>query len=92
MAIHDRFGFTVQILRLATPEDVLKLERRKKLDKQDREYLKQGSYLVTKDVASPNGKPMEDPESLNLIFFLRADGGLKEIQETIEALSAAKPG
>lgn len=93
MAIYDRFGFAVKILRLAQPQDFRKIERRKP-DKRDFEAMNLEAVVIVTDVASPNGKTMPGPEPENLIHiaFLRADGGLGEIQDAIKALSAAKPG
>jgi hypothetical protein len=91
MAIYDRFGFAVKILRLAQPQDFRKLEGRKP-DKKDAEAMKLEAVVIVTDVASPNGKPMPgpEPEVLIHIAFLRADGGLGEIQDAIEALKASK--
>lgn len=75
--IYGRFGQPVTIIRVAILDDVKKLDGRRP-DKQDREALKHGSYVVVRD---------DDKERLYHQAFLRADGGAREIGDAIDALS-----
>jgi hypothetical protein len=74
--IYGRFGDAVTIVRMGTLDDVKTIDGRKP-DKQDREAVEIGSYVV---VRQDNGK-----ERLYHLAFLRADGGSKEINEAIAA-------
>lgn len=74
--IYGRTGQTVEIVRKATLADVKKLDGRKP-DAQDRDAIKNGSYIVVRD---------GDKERLYHQAFLRADGGSVEITQAIEAL------
>jgi hypothetical protein len=78
--IYGRFGGTVTIIRTAVLADVQKLDGRKP-DKQDREALENGSYVVVRD---EDGK-----ERLYHQAYLHADGGCREISEAIEAANRA---
>jgi hypothetical protein len=83
MAIYGRAGQEVTIVRVGTLDDVRKLDGRRP-DKQDREAVENGSYVVTRDADSGQ-------ERLHHLAFLRADGGSREVTEAIEALLPA-PG
>ena len=76
--IYSRFGEECKITRVAKLADVSKLDNRKP-DKQDRDALKNGSYVV---VQFSDGK-----ERLYHQAFLRADRGSLEITEAIAAVS-----
>ena len=78
MAIYGRTGDKVTIKRHAVLADVKKLDGRKP-DKQDRDALANGSYIV---VERSDGK-----EQLYHQAFLRADDGSREITRAIEALA-----
>ena len=79
MAIYGRGGGVVTIVRMAALADVKKLDGRKP-DKQDREALANGSYVVVR---------FEDgTERLYHQAYLRADGGGREIGEVLDALDA----
>lgn len=80
MAIYGRTGQVVEIVRIGTIDDVKALDGRK-ADKQDRDAIKAGSYVVVSD----GGK-----ERLYHLAFLRADGGSQEIAAAIEASAEAK--
>lgn len=75
MAIYGRCLNKLTITRHAVLADVQRLTKRRP-DKQDREAIKNGSYVVVKEA---DGK-----EDLYHLAFLRADNGLVEISETIE--------
>ena len=75
--IYGRFGDPVTIKRVATLEDVKLLDGRKP-DKQDRDAIEKGSYVV---VAEDDGA-----ERLYHLAYLRADDGSREITAAIEAL------
>jgi hypothetical protein len=75
--IYGRFGDVVTIVRVGTLEDVSKLDGRKP-DKQDRENVKNGGYVV---VRFDDGS-----EQLCHQAFLRADEGQREISRAIESL------
>jgi len=75
--IYGRFGEECEIVRKATLADVRKLDNRKP-DAQDKEALKNGSYVV---IRFPG-----DVERLYHLAFLRADGGSLEISEAIAKL------
>lgn len=77
MAIYGRTGDVVTIVRRAVIADVKALEGRTP-DKQDREALKNDSYVV---VRNEDGK-----KRLYHLAYLRADGGSREITDTIEKL------
>jgi hypothetical protein len=74
--IYGRFGNRVTIVRRAVLADVKNLDNRKP-DKQDRDALKNSSYVVVRD---DDGR-----EKLYHLAFLRADGGSREITEAIVA-------
>jgi len=71
--IFGRCGQPVTILRLAQLGDIVRLEGRRP-DKQDREALKAGSYVVVDDA----GK-----DRLYHHAYLRADRGSVEIGEAL---------
>ncbi len=75
--IYDRFGDTVTLVRAGTVEDVTALDKRKP-DKQDRENVKNGGYVVVKQD--------DGQERLYHTAFLRADDGFKEIAGEIRRL------
>jgi len=87
MAIYGRFGCTVTILRKAVLEDVKKLDKRKP-DQHDRERIKLGMYLVVK---LNDGTTEDSAERLYEYCYLRADGGVKEIDAAIAALEEKTP-
>lgn len=76
--IYGRTGNRVTIQRMATIEDVQALDKRKP-DKQDREALASGSYVV---VSFEDG-------TLRLyhLAYLRADDGTREISAVIDAMA-----
>lgn len=78
MAIYGRLGQEVTIMRKAKLADVEKLDGRKP-DKQDREAIKIGSYVVVQD---------GDKTRLYHLAFLRADDGAAEITRALEGLQA----
>ncbi len=81
--IYGRFGDKVKIVRVASQEDVRRLEGRK-LDKRDRLAITNGSYvIITHEDDGPEGD-----ETLYHKAYLRADAGLNEIDAAIAALSA----
>lgn len=75
--IYERFGNVVEIVAVGTLDDVRKLEGRKP-DALDRAAVKSGSYVV---VESSEGRRW-----LYHLAHLRADDGLREIQQAIAAL------
>lgn len=77
--IYGRWGQVVTIVRRAVLADVQALDGRKP-DKQDRDALRAGSYVVVKD----DGK-----ERLYHQCYLRADGGSLEIADAIIAAEKA---
>lgn len=77
MAIYGRTGDKVRIVRLGTLADVKKLDRRKP-DANDREAVKNDSYVV---VQQEDGS-----ERLYHQAFLRADDGSREITAAIRAV------
>lgn len=84
MAIYGRFGDKIEIVRLGTLDDVRDLDRARggkprKIDKADREAVKNGSYVV---VRQDDGS-----ERLYHQAFLRADDGSREITAAIRALA-----
>ena len=83
MAIYSRFGSPVTIVRAAVIEDVKKYDNRRP-DKRDRSRVEDGGYLIARHIDT--GK-----EYLTDIAFLRADGGLGEIVDAIEALYPTRP-
>lgn len=87
MAIYGRFGVELQIKRRAVLADVQKLDRRKP-DKQDRECLEAGVYYVVDFV---DAKGPDSHDRLYHIGFMRADGGLSEIEAACEAVKEVQP-
>lgn len=84
MAIYGRTGDVVTIVRRAVLADVRRLEKRNP-DKQDREALKNGSYVIVKSFGE---------ERLYHMAFLRATAGYGEIEDAIKAAEtgdATKP-
>lgn len=81
MAIYGRFGDEVTIVRVGTLEDVKALDQRKP-DQQDRDAVKNGSYVVTKHEGGE--------ERLHHLAFLRADDGIREIMDAVRAIEAEK--
>lgn len=75
--IYGRFGVELTIERLAVLSDVKELDKRKP-DKQDKEALANDAYVVVR---------FNDNGSLRLyhVAYLRADGGIKEINEALYA-------
>lgn len=78
--IYGRFGGEVELVRVGTLDDVRSLDGRKP-DKQDREAIDNGSYVVVR--RRDDGK-----EQLYHLAYLRADGGSLEISAAIEQLPA----
>lgn len=74
--IYGRMGGVVKLLRRAVPNDA-KLEHRKP-DSQDRERCKIG-YLMVGRFINEDGTESED--RLFDLAYLRADGGIQEINE-----------
>jgi hypothetical protein len=72
--IYGRTGNEVKILRMGTLDDVKALDHRK-VDAQDREAVKAGSYVVVLCF---------NELRLYHLAFLRADDGVKEIDAAIE--------
>ncbi len=75
--IYGRFGDVVEVVRMGTLDDVVLLEEREP-DRQDREAIKNGSYVV---VRRDNGI-----ERLYHLAYLKADNGFAEIQVAISKL------
>ncbi len=87
--IYGRFGNKVEIVRVGTLDDVRKLDKRKP-DRQDRDAIEVGSYVVTRSLDSED---KSDKLRLHHVAYLKADGGWKEIHARIEELdSTARPG
>ncbi len=78
MAIYGRFGDKVKIVRIGTLEDVKKLDGRKP-DKQDREAVKTGSYVV---VEQDDGR-----KRLYHLAYIRADNGAREVSDVIRTVA-----
>jgi hypothetical protein len=76
--IYGRFGGEVTILRTAVLADVKRMENRNP-DKQDKDAVKAGSYVVVK---------IDGGERLYHQAFLRADGGSVEVGKAIEEADA----
>lgn len=73
--IYGRFGQEVEVVRVAILVDVKRLDHRKP-DKADRDAIRNGFYVVI--------RLLEDKkEQLYHKGLLRADGGLREIDEAI---------
>jgi hypothetical protein len=81
--IYGRFGNEVRVQRYAVLADVQRIDGRKP-DKQDREAIKTGSYVIVTDADS--GK-----ERLYHQAFLRADRGSIEIKEALDSTPAGEP-
>lgn len=79
--IYGKFGDPLTIVRSAILEDVKRLADRKP-DQQDRDALANGSYVV---VRFDDGA-----ERVYHQAFLRADGGIKEIEEAIQSAITTK--
>jgi hypothetical protein len=79
MAIFNRIGDAVTVLRFATLEDVRTVDKRKP-DKQDEEAIKCGSYVIVREPGGSNGFR----ERLYHQAYLRADGGSREITDALE--------
>jgi hypothetical protein len=77
--IYGRFGNVVTILRKAVLSDVKTLDKRTP-DKQDRDAIKQGSYVVVQD------NNTKEPRLYHLAY-LRADDGIREIDAAIAEVS-----
>lgn len=77
MTIYGRFGDKLTIVRHAVLSDVERLTARPP-DLQDRNAIEQGFYVVIAYAA-------DGQEDLYSMAFLRAEGGLREIEEAIEA-------
>lgn len=82
MTIYGRFGHTLTITRYATLEDIGRLEKRKP-DKQDREAVKNGSYVLV--CYADDGQ-----EDIVHQAYMRADDGCREIFAALEATAPAK--
>lgn len=80
--IYGRFGDPITIVRVATLEDVRKLEGRKP-DKADLEAVRNGSYVVVR-------RTDDSAERLYHQAFMRADDGSREITAAIEALTSGE--
>jgi hypothetical protein len=83
MAIYDRFGRLLEIVKVATAEDVLRLQKTE-LDAYDHKALSFGFYVVGRD-------PSVIGNYTDRIYhygFLRADGGLAEIRDEVAKLKA----
>lgn len=99
MAIYGRFGQTVELIRMATLDDVKRLEKRRP-DKQDKAAVEAGSYVVCRTLSYNDGsEPKHDyskEEWISHLAFLRADGAIKEIIEVIanlpDVIAAAQMG
>jgi hypothetical protein len=78
--IYGRAGTQVVIQRIAVLADVKALDLRKP-DKQDRDAIANGSYVVVTDIAN-------DKLRLYHLAFLRADNGSAEITAVLEAMKA----
>jgi len=78
--IYGRCGQPITVLRRGTLADVKNLDGRKP-DKQDREAVRNGSYVVVLD----DGK-----ERLYHQCYMRADGGSREIADALEAVDGCR--
>lgn len=79
MAIYTRFGSVVTLIRpVTTAAEAAKLENRKP-DAHDESRLEYGMYAVGKIEGS-------DEERLFDLGMLRADDGIREINDTAEAV------
>lgn len=76
--IYGRWGGEVEIVREGTLDDVRTLDRRRP-DKQDRSAIAHGSYVVIRH--ADDGR-----EALAHLAYLRASGGLAEIQNAMAAV------
>jgi len=83
MAIYDRWGTGLKILNVATADDVERLEKRK-LDAYDRTALRERTYVVARDENALGSHT----DRIFHLMYLRADGGLAEIQDEIARLHA----
>lgn len=81
VVIYGRFGDPITIVGVAVIGDVKRLTGRRP-DKVDREAIKHGSYVV---VRRDNGT-----EDLYHQAFMRADGGISEIADAIEAADTSE--
>jgi hypothetical protein len=79
--IYGRFGEEITIMRMAVLADVRRLEGRRP-DKQDREAVKHGCYVVCRDG--------DGLERLYHQAFMRADEGSVEIQRALAALEESR--
>lgn len=86
MTIYSRFGSEVTLERLAILEDIERLDGRKP-DAHDRRRIQDECYIVVRRVA--DGRRI-----LADVAYLRADGGLSEIESAIlrHGRRADRPG
>lgn len=84
MAIYSRFGSEVEFIRLAAPEDVKAIEKRKS-DKHDRDRIALGCYIVGRFIDNSIAK---DDLRIFDIGMLKADGGWKEIHDRAVAVGS----
>jgi hypothetical protein len=80
--LYGRFGGEVEIVREGTLDDVRKLDGRKP-DKQDRDAIANGSYVVIRHVVPATQDGMR--ETLCHLSYLRADGAFPEIVEAMRS-------
>jgi hypothetical protein len=97
MAIYTRFGDGLELVRLATIEDVTTFERRKP-DKEDRERTRDGWRAVARYTGGPSlGSRKEETngcgdenvgkEVLVDAAYVRATDGWREISKAFQALA-----
>lgn len=82
--IYGRFGHKLTIERMAVIGDVKRFTGWRPCQR-DREAIGNGLYVVVKRI--DDGK-----QDLYHLAFLKADGGLGEIQDAIEAIKALAEG
>ena len=94
MALYTRFGDRVELLRLATLDDVKTYEHRK-VDKIDRDRTKNGWRGIARYLGGP-GLGSKSPGDENVgkeilvdAALLRADDGWSEISKAFEALQVS---
>jgi hypothetical protein len=79
VVIYGRFGDEVTVVRRGTLADVKALDNRKP-DKRDRDIVELGGYVVVRQD--------DGVERLYHLAFLRADGGIAEIDTAIAVATA----
>ncbi len=83
MAIYSRWGSIINPVRMATEADVKTLDKRKP-DKHDRERIRLGMFVVA--TSADEKKNVDFVERIHEVAWLRADGGIHEIDEALKPL------